>query len=83
MTIMQHKISEDKRVLLPSMVCMDGFHLSHVYERDILTKEQVRGFLPRLQSGFMRSWTLRTPHSGPNRVPDPLTWNSEANCADH
>jgi pyruvate ferredoxin oxidoreductase alpha subunit len=48
MTIMQHKISEDKRVLLPSMVCMDGFTLSHVYEPvDILTKEQVQSFLPK------------------------------------
>ncbi|MFH0862616.1 MAG: pyruvate synthase subunit PorA [Candidatus Altiarchaeota archaeon] len=48
MTIMQHKISEDKRVLLPSMVCMDGFTLSHVYEPvDILSKEHVDGFLPK------------------------------------
>jgi pyruvate ferredoxin oxidoreductase alpha subunit len=48
LTIMQHRISEDKRVLLPSMVCMDGFTLSHVYEPvDILSKEQVRGFLPK------------------------------------
>ena len=48
MTIMQHKISEDKRVLLPSMVCMDGFTLSHVYEPvDILEKAQVDSFLPK------------------------------------
>ena len=48
MTVMQHKISEDKRVLLPSMVCMDGFTLSHVYEPvDILDKAQVQGFLPK------------------------------------
>lgn len=48
MTIMQHKISEDKRVLLPSMVCMDGFTLSHVYEPvDVHTKEQVQEYLPK------------------------------------
>jgi pyruvate ferredoxin oxidoreductase alpha subunit len=48
MTIMQHKISEDKRVLLPSMVCMDGFTLSHVYEPvDILSKADVDSFLPK------------------------------------
>ncbi len=48
MTLMQAKISEDKRVLLPSMVCMDGFTLSHVYEPvDILDKEKVDAFLPK------------------------------------
>ncbi len=50
MTIMQHKISEDKRILLPSMVCMDGFTLSHVYEPcDIHSKEEVKSFLPDYQ----------------------------------
>ncbi len=48
MTIMQHKISEDKRVLLPSMVCMDGFTLSHVYEPvNVLDKKDVDSFLPK------------------------------------
>lgn len=48
MTIMQHRISEDKRVLLPSMVCMDGFTLSHVYEPvDILDKEEIQDFVPK------------------------------------
>jgi pyruvate ferredoxin oxidoreductase alpha subunit len=48
LTVMQFKVSEDKRVLLPSMVCIDGFTLSHVYEpADILTHEEVQGFLPK------------------------------------
>ncbi|MFH1054534.1 MAG: pyruvate synthase subunit PorA [Candidatus Altiarchaeota archaeon] len=48
MTVMQHKISEDKRVLLPSMVCMDGFTLSHVYEPvEVHSKEEVNQFLPK------------------------------------
>jgi len=48
MTIMQHRISEDRRVLLPSMVCLDGFTLSHVYEPvDILSKGEVQSFLPK------------------------------------
>jgi pyruvate ferredoxin oxidoreductase alpha subunit len=48
MTLMQAKISEDKRVLLPSMVCIDGFTLSHVYEPvDILEKSKVESFLPK------------------------------------
>lgn len=48
LTLMQFKISEDSRVLTPSMVCMDGFTLSHVYEPvGVLAQEQVDGFLPK------------------------------------
>ncbi|MBU0761429.1 MAG: pyruvate ferredoxin oxidoreductase, partial [Candidatus Altiarchaeota archaeon] len=48
LTLMQHKISEDKRVLLPSMVCMDGFTLSHVYEPvDVFDKSLVDEFVPK------------------------------------
>ncbi|MFH1835427.1 MAG: pyruvate synthase subunit PorA [Methanobacteriota archaeon] len=47
LTLMQFKMSEDHRVLLPSMMCIDGFTLSHVYEPVYtLTDEQVRDFLP-------------------------------------
>lgn len=47
LTVMQFKMSEDHRVLLPSMMCIDGFTLSHVYEPVCtLTDEQVRDFLP-------------------------------------
>jgi pyruvate ferredoxin oxidoreductase alpha subunit len=47
LTLMQYKISENKNVLLPSMVCLDGFTLSHVYEPfDIPTQKQVDDFLP-------------------------------------
>ena len=43
-----YKISEDDRVLLPVMVCMDGFILTHTYETvDMPTQEQVDAFLPR------------------------------------
>ncbi len=31
-TIQAYKIAEDKNVLLPVMVCIDGFYLSHTYE---------------------------------------------------
>jgi pyruvate ferredoxin oxidoreductase alpha subunit len=41
------KISEDDRVLLPVMVCMDGFVLTHVYETvDVPTQEQADAYLP-------------------------------------
>jgi len=50
LTVMQYKISEDKRVLLPSMVCLDGFTLTHVYEPvSILKQSQVDEFLPEYE----------------------------------
>jgi len=50
LTIMQFRISEDRRVLLPSMVCMDGFVLTHLYEPlDIHSQEEVDEFLPEYE----------------------------------
>ncbi len=47
MHIQAYKISEDDRVLLPVMVCMDGFVLTHTYESvDVPEQEQVDAFLP-------------------------------------
>lgn len=47
-TIIQaYKISEDQKVLLPVMVCMDGFYLTHTNEPvDIPDKKDVVAFLP-------------------------------------
>jgi len=46
-TVQAFKIAEDARVLLPVMVCIDGFSLSHVIEPIImLDKEEVQKFLP-------------------------------------
>ena len=48
LTLMQFKISEDKRVLTPSMVCIDGFTLTHVYEpASIPEQAKVDEFLPK------------------------------------
>ena len=45
--IMAFKIAEDRRVLLPLMVNLDGFSLSHVIEPiDFPTQEEVDDFLP-------------------------------------
>lgn len=42
-----YKISEDKDVHLPSMVCLDGFILTHTVEQvDIPSHEDVDNFLP-------------------------------------
>jgi pyruvate ferredoxin oxidoreductase alpha subunit len=43
-----YKISEDKDVLLPSMVCLDGFILTHTVEPvDVPSQEDVDSFLPK------------------------------------
>ena len=42
--IQAYKISENKDVLLPAMVCIDGFFLSHVYE-PVDVPESLKGFI--------------------------------------
>jgi pyruvate ferredoxin oxidoreductase alpha subunit len=43
-----YRVAEDHSVLLPALVCFDGFILSHTYEPvDMLTQEQVDKFLPK------------------------------------
>lgn len=43
-TIQAYRIAEDKNVLLPVMVCVDGFYLSHVYE-PVDVPESIKGIL--------------------------------------
>jgi len=46
--IQAYRIAEDNRVLLPVMVCMDGYILTHVIEPvDIPDEEKVQKFLPK------------------------------------
>ncbi len=52
--IMAFRIAEDHRILLPVMVCLDGFTLSHVYEPvDIPAQTEVRKFLPRFRPSIV------------------------------
>jgi len=45
--IQAFRIAEDRRVMLPVMVCMDGFVLTHSFEPvDIPSQEEVDHFLP-------------------------------------
>ncbi len=45
-----YKISENENVLLPSMVCVDGFILTHTVEPvDVPSQEEVDAFLPPYQ----------------------------------
>lgn len=57
------RIAEDPQILLPVMVCMDGWILTHSYERvTLLDQETVDGFLPGfnpihwLDPGHPKSW---------------------------
>jgi len=48
-----YKIAENKKVLLPAMVCVDGFSLSHVYEIvDLNTQKDVNQYLPEYNPLF-------------------------------
>jgi pyruvate ferredoxin oxidoreductase alpha subunit len=43
--LMAYRIAEDKNVMLPAMVCIDGFFLSHVFEPiDITVKKFLRPY---------------------------------------
>jgi len=45
-TLQAFKVAEDQRVLLPFMVCLDGFILSHVIESvNLLDEEEIKGFI--------------------------------------
>jgi len=44
------KVAEDQKILLPVMVCMDGWILTHSYERvSFMEQEEVDRFLPPFQ----------------------------------
>lgn len=46
-TLMAYKISENEKVLLPTMICLDGFILTHTVEpTEIPNQEDVDKFLP-------------------------------------
>lgn len=49
-TLQAFRIAEDERVLLPAMVCFDGFYLSHATEPvEVLSPEEAAKFLPPLK----------------------------------
>ena len=50
LVLQAYKISENENVLLPCMVCVDGYYLTHTVEPvDIPTQEEVDDFLPPYQ----------------------------------
>ena len=70
-TIIQcYKIAEDKKVMLPAMLCLDGFALTHVFENvDIPEQKQVDSFLPAFK--LEDTLDVKNPKSfGPIGFPD-------------
>jgi pyruvate ferredoxin oxidoreductase alpha subunit len=53
-TVLQlYKIAEDRRVLLPAMVNLDGFYLSYSYERVLIPKQdEVDAWLPKYTAPY-------------------------------
>ncbi len=50
MTLQAFRIAEDHRVMLPMMICLDGFVLSHTVERvEVPDQDAVDSFLPRFE----------------------------------
>jgi len=46
--VIAYRVAEDHSVLLPALVCFDGFILSHTYEPvDMLSQEDVDNYLPK------------------------------------
>ncbi len=67
-TIMAFRIAEDHDVLLPVMVCLDGFTLSHVYEPvDVPEQKTVDKYLPKFKPAF--SLDGKTSTMGPIGYP--------------
>ncbi|MCD6522348.1 MAG: pyruvate ferredoxin oxidoreductase [Candidatus Diapherotrites archaeon] len=72
-TIIQaYRIAEDERVLLPVMVNMDGFTLTHTYEKvDIPSQEEVDAFLPEYNPKHAYLDPERPVTQGPFAFPKP------------
>lgn len=70
--IQAYKIAEDNRVLLPVMVCMDGFILTHVIEpADLPGEKEVDEFLPKYKPTHAILDSERPMTLGPFAYPEP------------
>lgn len=62
LTLQAYKVAEDPEVMLPVMVCLDGFVLTHTYEVvDVPDQELVDSFIPYRQ--FANKMDLEHPMS--------------------
>jgi pyruvate ferredoxin oxidoreductase alpha subunit/oxalate oxidoreductase subunit alpha len=69
-TLINFRVGEDPRVMLPQFVCQDGYFLSHIPDKVILPElAQVREFLPPYKAPHPLSTTCPVSH-GPQIRPD-------------
>jgi len=70
--IQAYRIAEDNRVLLPVMVCMDGFILTHTIEpADLPDQKEVDEFLPKYKPTHAVLDPERPMTLGPFAYPEP------------
>ncbi len=54
LTVCAYRVAEDKEVLFPAMVHLDGFYLSHVIEDMVMPDDkEVTGFIPEYEHPFV------------------------------
>lgn len=69
-TLINFRVGEDPRVMLPQFVCQDGYFLSHIPDKVILPElSQVREFLPPYKAPHPLSPACPVSH-GPQIRPD-------------
>ena len=69
-TLIYYRIGEDHRVMLPQMVCQEGYFISHIPDRVVLgERSQVKEFLPPYRPIGPLSLTHPVSH-GPQIRPD-------------
>jgi oxalate oxidoreductase subunit alpha len=69
-TLINYRVGEDHRVMLPQMVCQDGYFISHIPDKVIIgDKSQVKEFLPPYRPIGPLSLTKPVSH-GPQIRPD-------------
>ncbi|MGO9121492.1 MAG: oxalate oxidoreductase subunit alpha [Desulfomonilaceae bacterium] len=69
-TLLNYRVGEDPRVMLPQMVCQDGYFISHIPDKVVLAElSQVREFLPPYKAPHPLSLTCPVSH-GPQIRPD-------------
>jgi pyruvate/2-oxoacid:ferredoxin oxidoreductase alpha subunit len=69
-TLINYRVGEDPRIMLPQFVCQDGYFLSHISDKVILPElSQVREFLPPYKAPHPLSCQFPVSH-GPQIRPD-------------
>ena len=69
-TLIAYRVGEDPRVMLPQMVCQDGYFLSHIPDKVVVPElSQVREFLPPYKAPHPLSPLCPVSH-GPQIRPD-------------